>query len=966
MTYADEAVKASTLDEAAQAACDELGLAWRDGLPSDGKFHRLDVNGDRRGKADGSILLFRDEVGGLVRNWKTDEQRFFWVCGDYQPISPADKMARQRHQEEAQKAAEDERKNRHRDAARKANKLRMMAGPAHETHPYLQRKGVRIAGDLRQINCEKAAEIIGQFGCGSVDLAGEILICAVRIDGEITSAQIINERGEKAFLLGGQKQGGFWVAGELPGDSSYGGALVICEGVATALSLHEAVGSPVVVAFDCGNLLPVAQTMRRSFPAAEIIIAGDDDWQSKNAGGEPINPGAKAAKGAAVAIAGKWALPDFTSVEQRPDKATDFNDLHALAGLDAVRRCFEAAGEAQPDDAENGEHTETDASDDNGKAGKPGANEDERKSQAARLVALAADAELFHTEDGTGYADIRVNDHRETWPLRSRNFRKFLVHRFYGETGGAPNSEAMANAMAVIDARAQYDGEERKVHLRIAEHAGNVYLDLGDSLWRAVEIDATGWRIVREPPVRFRHPAGMLPLPDPVQGGDIERLRRFLNVKSDADWVLAVAWLLAALSPNGPYPILVLTGEQGTAKTTFCSLLRSLGDPNDTPLRSLSREDRDLFIAATNGHVIAFDNISGLPAWLSDSLCRLATGGGFAVRQLFTDGDEIRFTAKRPIILNGIEDVATRGDLADRAIMLVLEPIAEEARQREQSLWAEFRDQQPQILGALLSAVSHGLKMLPKTELARLPRMADFAIWATACETEFWPAGTFMEAYTANRAEAMNTVLDADPVAAALRSFMETRQSWTGTAAELFTTLTGAVSDAVARSREWPGSPRGLSARLTRLAPALRKAGMQIDRHRDGGKGNAKLITIRHIKQDADEPKGAGAKDKGNFASEQVLRPKDDLNHCSETDNFRTQNESAKNFASDGDAFASETHGDGWRADDLRTQNDGFRTQSDANVKSEKPFKNNKFGRKTCSDAKKTNLSADEDEDVNL
>ena len=154
--------------------------------------------------------------------------------------------------------------------------------------------------------------------------------------------------------------------------------------------------------------------------------------------------------------------------------------------------------------------------------------------------------------------------------------------------------------------------------------------------------------MVENPPVRFRRPAGMQPLPVPVQGGSVEVLRSFLNVQSDTDFVLVVAWALAVLRNRGPYPVIVLSGEQGSAKSTFSAILRSLLDPNTAPLRALPREDRDLFIAASNGHVLAFDNVSGLPSWISDTLCRLATGGGFAVRQLYTDQDEVLFDAARP------------------------------------------------------------------------------------------------------------------------------------------------------------------------------------------------------------------------------------------------------------------------------------------------------------------------------
>jgi len=138
--------------------------------------------------------------------------------------------------------------------------------------------------------------------------------------------------------------------------------------------------------------------------------------------------------------------------------------------------------------------------------------------------------------------------------------------------------------------------------------------------------------VIDNPPIRFRRAAGMQALPMPVSGGSIETLRWLLNVKTDADFVLVIAWALACLLNRGPYPVIVLSGEQGSAKSTFLAILRALLDPNAAPLRALPREDRDLFIAASNSHVLAFDNVSSLPAWISDTLCRLATGGGFAFR----------------------------------------------------------------------------------------------------------------------------------------------------------------------------------------------------------------------------------------------------------------------------------------------------------------------------------------------
>jgi hypothetical protein len=464
-------------------------------------------------------------------------------------------------------------------------------------------------------------------------------------------------------------------------------------------------------------------------------------------------------------------------------------------------------------------------------------------SQADILIDLALSAELFHAPDGTGFADLDINGHRETWPIRAKGFRRWLARRFFEATQGAPSSEALQSALNVIEAKAHFDAPERTVHIRVGGLDGKLYLDLGEATWRAVEIDATGWRVIDNPPVRFRRAAGMQPLPVPVAGGSIEVLRSFLNVHSDNDFVLVVAWALAVLRNHGPYPVIVLSGEQGSAKSTFSAILRALLDPNTAPLRALPREDRDLFIAASNGHVLAFDNVSGLPGWISDTLCRLATGGGFAVRQLYTDQDEVLFDASRPVILNGIEDIVTRPDLADRAVFLTLEPIAEEHRRPEQELWAAFEVERPRILGVLLDAVVEGLKRLPKTRLEKLPRMADFALWATACERALWPAGTFWSAYCCNRDEAVEGVIDADPIAAAVRAVMAMRTVWTGTASDLLGALAEAAGERIAKSKTWPDNPRALAGRLRRAATFLRKIGIEIG---FGREGRARTRTI-HI-----------------------------------------------------------------------------------------------------------------------
>jgi hypothetical protein len=461
------------------------------------------------------------------------------------------------------------------------------------------------------------------------------------------------------------------------------------------------------------------------------------------------------------------------------------------------------------------------------------------------LVPSAVSAEFFHTAAGTAFADLLINGNRETWPIRSKRFSTWLRRCHYEATGAAASAAKIRSALDLFEAQAQFDGPERAVHVRLAEHAGHIYLDLADERWRAVEIGPDGWRVVGSPPVRFRRAAGMLPLPTPQAGGSIEELASFLNLPSRNDFVLVVAWLLATLRAGGPYPVLAISGEQGSAKTVLSKLLKDLVDPNVAPVRALAREERDLVIAANNSHVLAFDNLSGLPHALSDAFCRLATGASFGLRQLYTDADEVLFQAARPILLNGIEDVISRPDLADRALFLTLPPITDRRRRSERQLWSAFELARPRLLGSLLNAATHGLRNLSDIHLDQLPRMGDFALWATACETAFRPAGTFARAYQANRRAAIEDLIDADPVAARVRELMASRTTWTGSASDLLRAGADREGPGLpSGTAAWPKNPRALAGRLRRAQAFLRVMGVHIAFSREGRAGT-RVIRIR-------------------------------------------------------------------------------------------------------------------------
>lgn len=454
------------------------------------------------------------------------------------------------------------------------------------------------------------------------------------------------------------------------------------------------------------------------------------------------------------------------------------------------------------------------------------------------LLGIVKKGRLFHTADGRAYARIPIGDHDETWAIRSSGFRKLLNHQFYQSKRCLPSAKDFDTALDTLEAQATYDGSEEKVHLRVAELNDRIYLDLCNSKWQVIELDKSGWRVIDNPPVNFRRAPGMAQLPIPYRGGSIKRLHWFVNV-SDEHFVLLVSAVLHYFRTHGSYPIVAFIGEQGTAKSTTTRTVRNLVDPNASPLRALPRELRDLAIAANNGHLLAFDNISGISAQMSDALCRLSTGGGYSIRQLYKDEDEMVFDGKRPILLNGIEDMIDKPDLADRAIFIELELITAEMRRTEVELGSEFEKAWPEILGALLDGVVHGLSKLPNVQLSHLPRMADFAKWAAACETAFWPSGTFAAAYDKNRDHAAVVVLEGDLVSVELRKMIEARTEqteWTGTATELLAELESEAEESIPRKRHWPDTARAFSGKLRRAAPFLRKVGIKIEFSREGHK----------------------------------------------------------------------------------------------------------------------------------
>lgn len=459
-------------------------------------------------------------------------------------------------------------------------------------------------------------------------------------------------------------------------------------------------------------------------------------------------------------------------------------------------------------------------------------------SAAGQLIKIAKESCRFaHNADGRGVAIIEEGASRQVWFINSPDFGDWLRATYFQKTESGITDLALGTAVCTLAAIGKHAGDEVEVHMRCARHGDYYYIDLCDPGWSVVRIGKTGWSVESRSPVFFTRTKNMRPLPPPNCAPTLDKLWKHVNVPEDRR-LETLAWTLDSFRPDTPFPVLEITGEHGTAKSTTQWKLRDLTDPNKVALRGCPKSVEDIYVAAANNWMCSFENLSYLSPEEQDALCTLSTGGGFATRQHYTNGEEHVLEAKRPSMMNGINAVATQPDLIDRTVSIEAQTIPADQRKDEQTLKAEWNADYPGIFVGLLDLFAKALAILPNITLPDKQRMADYQLLGEAvAQVLGHEPGHFSTTFCNRVAEGADRSLETYGIAGAVQVLLaeSNGRTWEGTILALKRQLETLSN--IDRSN-WPKSPRGLSGQLRRLAPGLRHRGVTIEHLGHGRAGS--------------------------------------------------------------------------------------------------------------------------------
>jgi hypothetical protein len=434
------------------------------------------------------------------------------------------------------------------------------------------------------------------------------------------------------------------------------------------------------------------------------------------------------------------------------------------------------------------------------------------------VLDFAAGFEIFRSQDNETFACTAP---RRFVLIRSREFEA-CIRRAALDRGRLLKAEDLNAAIKTLDAQALAE-PKTEFGLRFAAHGEQRFLNLADEQGTVIEIDAEGWRVCDEPPVRFLSGDGR-ELPMPASDGTLEEFRRFVNV-DDENLPLLLAWMVSCfIRPGREAPIALLDGPAGSGKSTALQIVVDLLDPKPGLRAGLPNSEDDLVVAALQSGVASFDNASTLNR-LSDPLCRLATGGGLRKRTLYTDTGVTAIDVIRPVIIAGIDPVAHQQDLIERLLLVHLR-IPEE-RLDDEALFDMVREARPRLLGWLLDLVVKVLAMPAPTGLEGV-RMKGFAgVGERVAVALGYEAGWFIERYRAMLEESAEEGAEGDCVFQLILMLLaqDNGRPLRATSGQLLDQLHEHIRNRVLNvsMKDVPNDPRAMSSRVNRVIEPLRR-----------------------------------------------------------------------------------------------------------------------------------------------
>lgn len=480
------------------------------------------------------------------------------------------------------------------------------------------------------------------------------------------------------------------------------------------------------------------------------------------------------------------------------------------------------------------------------------------KPDQAIKVLEAADAagdERFLDLDGNPYVRFRhkvdqPGEHWVTTRIDSEAYQQVLRRRFYRDAVTKTlAAEQLKSAVSLLVAEATEADIRHPVHLRSGWFEGKLYIDLAQGDGMVVEVDGKGYRTLSEAPIRFVQ-GSRGPLPAPEAGGSMSDLARHMPALERAEVQRVLGFAISTFYDRGVCPMLLISGGQGTKKSTMGDMLLAFTDPpvgrRDARFSFTSKE-QDLLIHASSARVLYFDNVSSFGPRASDMLCRLLSGAAFSTRVLYTNGEEHRIALRRHIIANSLETPSQRGDLLDRMIQVTARRTGQ--TRTEEEVWQSFEADLPRLFGLVLRGISHAIRnkkhvasMVAAGDLL-LPRLADVAQFVEgAAEVLELGPGEFCLMLRREQSGLQAEAAAGDPLGAALVRYFSANvaDSLDVTAAELLEKL-GSSYD---YRRDWP-SVNKVRGRLERIEPGLRDIGIDLQFTPPKGKRNVWTMQIK-------------------------------------------------------------------------------------------------------------------------